>query len=93
MSKVQVQEELRKQRGKSPIQMKVFFAEIKNMLKAEGGYFKSRDLVSLFAEQKRPLKIEDVDMLLDGICENGLVKLQGKNESNIAQDTFFRLHR
>ena len=53
--------------------------DIKNMLKVQRGSFKREDLVALFAEQERPLKEREVDILLKGICDNGTVKLRIKN--------------
>ncbi|KAL5111389.1 hypothetical protein TcWFU_001479 [Taenia crassiceps] len=76
MSKGEVEEELCKQRNKPPIEMKILFAEIKDMLNAERGCFSREDLIALFAEQNRPLKEQDVDTLLEGICDKGVVKLQ-----------------
>ncbi|VDK35429.1 unnamed protein product [Taenia asiatica] len=78
VSKEEVEDELCKQRSKPPIQMKILLAEIKNMLNVERGCFNREDLITLFAEQKRPLKEEDVDTLLKGICNKGVVKLQSR---------------
>lgn len=58
--------------------MRIFFDDIKSMLKVERGTFKRKDLVALFAEQERPLRDQEVDIILKGICDNGVVKLRGK---------------
>ncbi|VDM32265.1 unnamed protein product [Hydatigera taeniaeformis] len=74
VSKKQVEDELCRQKNKPPIQMKILFEEIKDMLKVKRGYFSREDLITLFAEEKRPLKEQDVDTLLKDICDNGFLE-------------------
>lgn len=83
VSKGEVEDELCKQRNKPPIQMNILFAEIKDMLNVEHGRFSRGDLIALFAEQKRPLKEQDVDTLLRGICDRGVVELQSRESLHL----------
>ncbi|CDS41162.1 conserved hypothetical protein [Echinococcus multilocularis] len=76
VSKEQVEDELCKQRKKPPIEMKNLFDEVRDILNVQRGCFSREDLIALFAEQKRPLKEQDVDTLLNGICDKGVVKLR-----------------
>ncbi len=81
ISRAQLDEEISRQRKKPPIDVNALMDDMKALLCVEHGRFHKDDLLEVFASEGVPLTSDDVNLLLKGICENGIVKMNSRSHA------------